>query len=175
MIRGKHVILRPVEERDLPLLARWRNAPENRRFFFSPFLINPGGQKRWYDELLADRNRLILMVDTIDGCTVGMIGLDKIDWRNQEAESGLFLLDPEQRGQGYAEEAALLMTNYAFDELNLHRLYAVVYDFNEGVIALCEFFGFQREGVLRQAAYSGGKFHDKVILGLLREEWARQA
>lgn len=171
MIKGKRVILRPVEERDLLLLARWRNDPENRRFFFSPFLINPGGQKKWYEELLADRNRLILMIDMVEGKTVGMIGLDKIDWRNQEAESGIFLLDPAERGQGYAEEAGMLMIEYAFNELNLHRLYAVIYDFNRGVIEMAKLFGFKQEGVLRQAAFTGGRFHDKVILGLLREEW----
>jgi len=174
MIRGKRVILRPVEERDLPLLARWRNDPENRRFFFSPFLINPGGQKKWYEELLADRNRIILMIDTVKGNTVGMIGLDKIDWRNQEAENGIFLLDPGERGQGYAEEAGVLMINYAFEELNLRRLYAVVYDFNRSVIEMARLFGFQQEGVLRQAAFAGGSFHDKVILGLLREEWQEE-
>lgn len=171
MIQGKRVVLRPVEERDLPHLARWRNDPENRRFFFSPFLINPGGQKQWYENLLKDRNRIILMIDTREGQTVGMLGLDKIDWRNQEAESGIYLLDPAERGKGYAEEAGLLMIDYAFRELNLHRLYAVIYEFNRGVIAMAELFGFQREGVLRQSAFSAGKFHDKVILGLLREEW----
>jgi len=171
VIQGKHVILRPVEERDLPLLAAWRNTPENRRFFFSPFLINPGGQRKWYEDLFADRNRVILMIDTLDGQTVGMLGLDKIDWRIGEAESGIYLLDPEERGKGYAEEAGLLMINYAFEELNLRRLYAIIYDFNQGVIELCKFFGFEQEGILREAAYTGGKFHDKVIMGLLREEW----
>lgn len=171
MIQGKLVRLRPVEERDLPLLARWRNAPENRRFFFSPFLINPGGQSKWYEDLLADRSRVILMIDTHAGQTVGMLGLDKIDWRIGEAESGIYLLDPTERGKGYAEEAGLLMINYAFEELGLRRLYAVIYDFNEGVIAMSKFFGFRQEGILRQAAFTGGRFHDKVIMGLLREEW----
>jgi RimJ/RimL family protein N-acetyltransferase len=170
MIQGKRVVLRPVEERDLQLIVRWRNHPENRRFFFSPFLINPGGQKRWYEELLVDRNRILFMIDTVEGQTVGMLGLDKIDWRNQEAEFGLFLLDPEQRGLAFAEEAGDMLIDYAFQELNLHRLYAVVFDFNQGVINLAKFGGFQQEGVLRQAAFAGGKFHDKVIVSLLRGE-----
>jgi len=170
MIKGKKVLLRPVEERDLPLLVRWRNAPENRRFFFSPLLINPGGQKKWYEELLADRGRLLFVVDTVEGQTVGVMGLDKIDWRDQEAESGQILFDPDQRGQGYAEEAMCLGLDYAFEELNLHRVYALVYASNPA-ITLFKLFGFQEEGVLRQAVFSGGRFQDKVILGLLREDW----
>ncbi len=174
MIQGKLVVLRSVEERDLPLLAKWRNAPENRRFFFSPYPVNPGGQKKWYEGLLADRSRLMLMVDNRAGEPVGVIGLDHIDWRNQEAEFGQIMLDPAQRGSGCAEEAALLLIAFAFDELNLHRLFAVVYDYNRGVVAGLKAAGFQVEGVLRQAAFSQGKFHDKVVLGLLREEWERE-
>jgi len=171
MIKGKQVLLRPVEERDLPLLVRWRNNPEDRRLFFSPFLISEGGQKQWYERLLADQARMLFMIDTLEGEAVGTIGLDGIDWRNQEAELGQFYIDPEVRGRDYPLEATVLIIEYAFDELNLHRLYGAFYDFNRGPMAMAEFFGFRREAVLRQAAFAGGEFHDKVILGLLREEW----
>jgi RimJ/RimL family protein N-acetyltransferase len=171
MIVGEQVILRPVEERDLPLLVRWRNDPINRRYFFSPFLISLGGQEKWYKELLADRNRVLFMIDTQAGQAVGMVGLDRIDWRIGEAEGGLWLLDPDERGRGYAEEAGDLLLHYAFEELNLRRIYAIIYSFNKGVIALVKMSGFKQEGILRQAAFTGGKYYDKVIMGLLRDEW----
>jgi RimJ/RimL family protein N-acetyltransferase len=171
MIKGKRVFLRAVEERDLPLLMRWRNAPENRRFFFSPFLISQGGQRKWYENLLADPTRIVVMVETLEGQTVGMVGVSKIDWRNQEAEAGQILFDPDFRGQGYAEEAMCLGLDYLFNDLNLHRVYSVHYAFNQGMIAFNRFFGFKDEGVLRQAGFSDGRFQDKVIMGLLREEW----
>lgn len=170
MIVGRRVRLRPVEERDLPLLAQWRNAPENRRFFFTRYLVNPGGQKQWYQALLNDRARVMLMIETLDGKVVGVGGLDHIDRRNQEAEAGQFMLDPAERGSGYAEEAAELFIRYAFEELNLNRLYGFIFDFNR-VRVLAEFFGFKEEAVLRQAVYSGGRWHDKILVGLLREEW----
>jgi diamine N-acetyltransferase len=171
MIKGKRVILRPVEARDLSLLVRWRNAPETRRYFFYPFLISESGQRKWFDGLLADRNRILLMIDTLEGKPVGMIGLDRIDWRNQMAESGQILLAPAERGRGYADEAMVLMTRYAFEELNLNRLYAKIYRFNWGVVELVKLLGFQVEATLRKAAFSGGAFRDVVIVGLLREDW----
>jgi RimJ/RimL family protein N-acetyltransferase len=171
MIKGKQVLLRPVEERDLALLVRWRNNPADRRLFFSPFLISAAGQTKWYAALLVDHSRVLFMIDTLKGQTVGTIGLDGIDWRNQEAELGQFYIDPEERGRDYPLEATVLIIEYAFEELNLHRLWGAFYCFNGGPMAMAEFFGFRREAVLRQAAFSGGKFHDKVILGLLREEW----
>lgn len=171
MIKGERVILRAVEERDLPLIARWRNDPEIARFFFSPFPINAGGQKKWYEDLLADGRRIVFMIDSLEGQAVGMLGLDNIDYRNQQAELGLVVLDPGQRERRYAREAVILTIRYAFEELNLHRLVAAMYAFNRRIIEGAQWHGFQEEAVLRQAAFSGGRFHDKVIMGLLREEW----
>ncbi len=170
MIKGKSVILRPVEERDLDVLARWRNDPANRRFVFTPFLINPGGQKKWYEALLTNHDKVLFMVDNLEGKTVGMIGADHIDWRNQECEGGPIVFDPEERSHGYAEEAIGMLIDYCFHELNMHRMYAHCYPFNK-VVEMMTWYGFQQEGVLRQAVFTEGHFCDKVILGLLREEW----
>jgi RimJ/RimL family protein N-acetyltransferase len=102
---GKKVRLRPVEERDLDQLATWRNDPVNLQYYFSPFLANPGLQNKWYEDLLANPNKVLFMVDTLEGIPVGMIGVDHIDWLNQECEGGPIVIDPEQRSHGYAEEA----------------------------------------------------------------------
>jgi RimJ/RimL family protein N-acetyltransferase len=170
---GKKVILRPVEEKDLNLLAQWRNDPQNRQFFFTHFLINPGGQKKWYESMLANPNKVMYMADTLEGKTVGSIGLDKIDWHNQECEGGPIIFAPNERSFGYAEEAIELMIRHAFDDLNLHRIYIYCYTFNK-VVELVKWFGFKEEGVLRQAVFAQGKFHDKIIVALLREEWENE-
>ncbi len=170
MLQGEKVLLRPLEERDLDLVACWRNDPNNRRFFFTTSVIYPAGQKKWYEHLITDPNRFIFMIENKAGKPVGIVGLDKIDRRNQEAEAGPGLLDPNERGRGYVEEAIELLLNYAFGELNLHRIYGSCFPFNK-IIELLKLYGFVEEGVLRQAVFTQGRFYDKVILGLLREEW----
>jgi RimJ/RimL family protein N-acetyltransferase len=170
MLKGEKVILRPVEERDLDLIVRWRNHPNNRRFFFSSIPIYPGGQKKWYEDLMVDQNRIVFMIDRLEGKTVGMIAIDNIDWHNRECEGGQLVVDPDERRLGFAEEAAHLLAQYAFEELNMHRAYVVIFPFNP-TIDLVKKMGFKEEGRLREAVYSGGKYHDKVILGMLREEW----
>ncbi len=170
MLEGRKVRLRVIEERDLERIVKWRNHPNNRRFFFSPFLLSAGGQKAWFEQLLADRNRMVFMIDTIDGKPVGMIAIENIDWRNQSAEGGQFVFDPAERRYGYAEEAIRLVITYAFDELNMNRLYCYLYSFDL-TIEMIKLYGFKVEGVLRQAAFAGGKFQDKVLMSLLKEEW----
>ena len=170
---GKKVRLRPVEERDLASFACWHNDPINLRYYFSPFLVNPGAQKKWYEEVLANPNKVLFTIETLEGAPVGFIGLDHIDWRNQACEGGPIVVAPEQRSHGYAEEAMELLFEYAFSELNLGRVYAYSYSFNP-VVELMKWYGFQVEGVLRKARFADGKFHDVVLIALLREEW-RQA
>jgi RimJ/RimL family protein N-acetyltransferase len=170
MLRGQAVVLRPVEERDLDLLACWRNDPDNRQFFFSTALIYPDGQKKWFDALIADRSRVLFIIENREGKPVGMIGLGKIDARNQECEGGPIVVAKEERQHGYAEEAIELLLKYAFEELNMNRFYCYCYPFNR-VVELMKMFGFKEEGVLRQAVFTQGQFHDKILLALLREEW----
>ena len=170
MIKGEKVNLRPVEMKDLDMFVVWRNDPASRRNFFTPLLINPGGQKNWYETLLTNQNKIIFAVDDLEGNLVGLIGMDNIDWRNQVFEGGPILFSPEERSKGYAEESIRLMINYAFMELNLRRMYVSCFPFNP-IVELMMWYGFQEEGVLRLAVYSQGKFYDKIILAILRDEW----
>jgi diamine N-acetyltransferase len=170
MLRGKKVNLRPIEERDLVSIACWRNDPRILHTFFSPFLIHPAGQQKWFENLQNDPNRLIFMIDALEGKTLGMVGLDHIDRQNQQCENGFLLMDPDNHDHHWVFEAAYLLMEYAFKGLNMHRVYSIVFAdrFEE---AWFEWTGWQKEVVLRQAVFMEDKFHDKVIWGVLREEW----
>ena len=172
MIIGHKIGLRPVEETDLEMLARWRNHPDTRRMFFTPFLLSLDGQKQWYERLLSNPARLQFMVVRLaDGKIIGTIGLDHIDYRNQEAQAGSIIIEPEGRGQSYAVDSVTTLIGYVFSELNLHRLYARAFAFNKAALKMGERAGFRVEGIARQAAFVDGEFHDVVLQAVLREEW----
>jgi len=42
---------------------------------------------------------------------------------------------------------------------------------NVGAIRAYIKAGFIAEGIMRQAFYRDGKFHDKIVMGILREQW----
>ena len=171
MLYGQTVALRPIVEEDLDVLTRWRNDPENRSLFFSPFFVALGGQKKWLERLLSDSSRLQFMVlDRADCKPVGTIGLQSIDYRNQSAELYPMLVDPDQRGRGLASDACAVLVRYAFRDLNLHRLTFRCYAFN-AVPPAIEKLGFRREARFRKAAFTRGEFHDVLLFGLLRADW----
>lgn len=78
-----------------------------------------------------------------DGCILGESGLT-IEKESSEIEIG-YMLDPPHWGQGYATEAATAVMRYAFDQLKLERLIALVRPKNERSIRVLEKLGMHRE------------------------------
>ncbi|MBI3732831.1 MAG: GNAT family N-acetyltransferase [Chloroflexi bacterium] len=172
MIVGKKVALRPIEDKDLPLLVKWRNDPRSRTRFYSTELIALSGQKKWLENLLNDPTRIQFMITRLeDGVTIGTVGLMRIDHRNQTVRPGPFIMDPAERGAQLGVEALRTILRYAFRELNMQRAYGTVFDFNRSAAMGFEAIGFKREGVARKSVWVDGEWRDAIYMGLLRDEW----
>lgn len=100
----------------------------------------------------------------------GEISLKSIRWFNRKAEIAIFILEPF-RGKGLAEQALRLLLEYVFKTMNFYRIEAEVVAYNPAAKALFEKLGFIREGVLREAKYFDGSYHDIFRYGLLAKEW----
>lgn len=61
---------------------------------------------------------------------IGRNELDFLDMVHRSAETGTELFRPEHRGKGYGTEAKHLLLSYAFDILNLHMVWSVVWEEN---------------------------------------------
>ena len=124
------------------------------------------------EELEKSSNAIAFAIRTVaDGALIGTIGFYEIEWANQGAWLGMGLGEREAWGQGYGTEALHLALQYAFDELNLHRITLTVIAYNERAIALYERVGFQREGVFREFGQRDGRWYDMYLYGMLRPEW----
>jgi RimJ/RimL family protein N-acetyltransferase len=115
---------------------------------------------------------MFIAEEVLDPCLVpiGVVGLCHHDISNRRAEISFYIGDETARGQGHARRALILLHNYGFGELNLHRIWAEAYDFNEPSIGLLKSLGYQQEGVLRQHIWYNG-WHDSIVLGLLAGDW----
>jgi RimJ/RimL family protein N-acetyltransferase len=102
---------------------------------------------------------------------IGSTGLHEIDYKNRHAVFGIVIGEKEAWGKGYGTEVTALITGYAFETLNLNRVGLEVYEDNERGIKAYERVGFTREGVLRQAMYREGRYWNKIVMSILREEW----
>ena len=170
MISGNRIALRCLEANDLALTAQWRNQSEIRRYFFDKSLISVSGQANWYEAYLRDPSRQIFVaVDGTSAEPVGMIGLYQINYRDRHAEIGSTIIGDRSRwGQGLGAEMIGLLAEYAFRDLNLHRLYAYAVQHNQASVRAKLKCGFRQEGLLREAHYADGRFQDVLLLAMTR-------
>jgi [ribosomal protein S5]-alanine N-acetyltransferase len=106
--------------------------------------------------------------DELIGC--GMIA--QINHYNRRCDLGIGLgWNKDNWGKGYASEALQAIVAYCFNELNLNRIGAEFYEFNERSIRLFERNGFRREGVFRQYIFKDGVFKDGYLYSLVRGDW----
>ncbi|PAV29712.1 hypothetical protein CIL05_10090 [Virgibacillus profundi] len=65
----------------------------------------------------------------------------------------------------------MMLLDYVFLELNLHRVSLRVFSLNEKAIHLNSKLGFKQEGAIRQSLYRNGEWHDIIHMGILKEEY----
>ncbi|NBI30851.1 GNAT family N-acetyltransferase [Chengkuizengella marina] len=81
-----------------------------------------------------------------------------------------YYLDKHQNGKGYMTEAVNLAVDYAFKELNLHRIEAGVMPDNKGSIKVLEKAGFHKEGIAKENVRINGKWEDHQILAIINNK-----
>ncbi len=94
-----------------------------------------------------------------------------LNTRHRRAELGIVIGEKAYWGQGYGSDAIRTLLRFAFEEMNLHRVYLRVYEDNARGIRAYEKCGFCIEGRLREANYRKGRYHDELIMGVLRGEF----
>lgn len=98
----------------------------------------------------------------------GSIAIEKqTDVYSHSGHLGYWIGEPFW-GKGIATKACHLITQYAFKELKLHRIYSSVFDYNKGSMRVLEKCGYQREAILKQGILKNGKMHDEHIYAKLK-------
>ena len=100
---------------------------------------------------------------------IGQCGFVKINWKNRVGELAILIGEKDCRGKGYGADAIQTLCTFGFMEMNLRKIKALVFDFNEAALRCYEKCGFQREGVLKQEIYREGAYHDVVCMALFNE------
>ena len=104
---------------------------------------------------MLDKKMFVLMV-LVDGEVAGMVDLHEIKI-NVRAEVG-YWLSGEYEGLGIITRSVEYLTEYAFTELNLHKLTILVQTENAKSSAVPKRLNFFKEGVLVEHEMSNGKF-----------------
>jgi diamine N-acetyltransferase len=163
--------LRELSREDIPVINRWRQDSEVSAGIGAPRrFINLDADLKWYDDYLARRGAEVRCAVELDGTgeLVGMVSLTRIDYVHRNAEYNAMV--GGTRGRGVGTAATKAMVHHGFFDLNLHRIYVSILRENAPSIKMCANAGFREEGVIRDGAFKNGRYHEMVLMGVLRSD-----
>lgn len=171
----KTVYFRTFEENDADLIYQWMNDDELKK-------LSTGLNRRmcrdealeWVKARMRHNNYQVFWAICAKD-TDKMIGyacLTDIHYINSSANfSGVIIGDKKyQDGMAWIE-TYLFVYEYAFERLNLNRLYGSAIDNHKTTMAMRKAMFNTREGVMRQAAFKNGKYYDVSMSSILRDEY----
>lgn len=163
----------PLDTTHVDFVTAVRTDWRNYEFFFDFHLATREQELDWITRVGNDASQvnLVMLSDDDGGRAVGTISLTSIDRRSRHAEYGRLYVDPEFRRCGFARRASMLILQYAFDELNLRRVYLRVFSDNHSASDLYRGLGFEEEGCLRQHVYKNGVYRDVTLMGMFASDF----
>jgi RimJ/RimL family protein N-acetyltransferase len=179
LFESQDLRLGPIDhEKDPAIESRWTHDSE----FMRLMETNPARPmsaatvKKQYEKLEKqieeDKNLYHFMIRAKeDDHLIGKAVLQRIEWTNGNCFLQVGIGSAEDRRKGYGTQALQMLLRFAFAELNLFRVTAVVPEYNEGALALLQKFGFTQEVCRRSALERDGRRWDLYVFGLLRDEW----
>lgn len=178
MLKGNKVLLRPIKRPDIKFFVKWFNDPEIIQYFSMHLPTTEWDEEKYIEKLSnkKEKNDVLFVIEVADNGRkkpIGKCGLVNIEYKDRHAIFGIAIGEKNYWGNNHGSEAARLLIDYGFKQLNLHRITSFVYEFNDRSIKMHKKLGFQEEGRCRKEVFKNGQFWDKIIFGLLEKEWSK--
>ncbi|OUS69948.1 hypothetical protein B1748_29895 [Paenibacillus sp. MY03] len=168
MINGERIILRALNQSDSILLLHWVNNPRLKELTGTVYPVSELEHKQWFEKKIVDQfSKIFGIEDTESKKLIGIIGLKQIDFINRNAELYIYIGEEDLWGQGLGTESVKLMVEFAFKEMNLHRIQLFAFSYNTRAIRSYEKAGFIVEGILKESVFRAGAYHDRVLMGII--------
>ena len=107
----------------------------------------------------------------VDGEFAGEINLSAVQRGPFQSAYVGYWIDEKHAGQGYMPEAVVVLAQFAFDELHLHRIQISIIPRNQASRRVVEKLGIRDEGTAVRYLEINGVWEDHVRYGLTAEEW----
>jgi RimJ/RimL family protein N-acetyltransferase len=165
----KTSLIRSLRADDAPEMARnandrdiWRNLKDQ---FPHPYSLE---HAKRFIAFCASQERESAFAITVDGRLAGVIGFEHRGdiWR-RSVEIG-YWLGRDYWGRGISSAAVRAMTDWAFLQWDINRVWAGVFSWNPASSRVLEKAGFALEGRLAKSATKDGESVDELIYAVVR-------
>ncbi|UOQ44329.1 GNAT family N-acetyltransferase [Halobacillus salinarum] len=172
LLAGERLKLTTLSDEDLHILTNWYTDSRFLRRFdaLPPKPKSFATLQEWRDQASKDNNHFLFAMREAHKF-IGYVELEGILWSQRNGWVTIGIGEELNQGKGYGTEAMELIMEYAFQELNLHRLQLTVFEYNTAAIRMYEKLGFTREGAHREFILRDGEAYDMYLYGILHREW----
>ncbi|TCS96734.1 GNAT family N-acetyltransferase [Hazenella coriacea] len=177
-LTGENIYVRPVKEEDVDALLKLELKNKDLFQLFTElrdesFYTDQGQLDRINNAVKSmkkDQSYLFLIYLKGSNEVIGEVMLFEVARQNLQSCWIGYSIDKDHNGKGYMTEAVKLVVNYAFKELDLHRIEAGVMPHNTGSIKVLLKAGFHKEGLAKKSVKINGHWEDHVMLAIVNEE-----
>ena len=162
-------MIRSWNDNDAPSIVKyanniniWRNLRDE---FPNPYTLPDA--KDFIATITAQNPETVFAIATPKEAIGGIGLIIGRDIHRYTAELGYWLAEPFWN-KGIMTEAVKLITDHAFEHLNLNRIFAQPYDRNQASMRVLEKAGFQFEGRLKGNAYKADEILDQLLYAKLK-------
>jgi len=180
MLQGLLVDLVPYSQKFLDQDHKWRNGPGV--FFWAmgdQWVVTKANieaaHRRHAEQRERGGRRIMFGMQTKDGIPIGLFGINHLNEYHRIGMLTAMIGEPDYWGGGYGTDGLLLIVDYAFDWLDLRKVWLATAGFNIRVQRQMEKVGFTLEARQSAQGYGDGEWTDGLVYGLLRDEWPGRA
>ena len=172
LVVGDKVTLRPADDTDAARFVAWFADLEVTRYLARRMAVALYQEEEFLKKVGESTNDVFWVLEA-EGRAIGATGIHGIDWLNGHARTGTVIGEKALWGRGYGSEAMRLRTDYAFRQLNLHKLSSGAFSDNEPSKRALLKAGYREIGIEREHLFRGGSWHDHWLAEVLRTDWER--
>lgn len=167
MLFTDHIRLSALEKEDLKFIHELNNNFAIMSYWFEEAYESYMELEELYFKHIHDQSERRFIIKDREDNKIGLVELTEINFVHRSCEFGI-IISPDQEGKGYATEATELATKYAFNVLNLHKVYLLVDEANESALHIYHKCGFVEEGKLIDEFYINGQYRTAIRMYIKR-------
>jgi len=172
---GKKIILRALEKSDVDDIMKYWNVYESRVGLGSVIpmssMMEEDFIKHSHEGAIKQKEYIFAIVNKETEEFLGTCGLGDFIWTSRSGVLGISIHNPDNHNKGYGTDAMDCLLRFGFNVLNLHRIELWVMEYNKRAIHIYEKLGFKEVGRKREAHYLQGKYHNIVVMDILKREF----
>ena len=178
---GRRVVLRPLVPQDFNAWSEVRRRNGEWLTQWEPLRLPHHPDPETNREVFAarcgsrDRERLAgsqyAFGIFVDGTFAGELNLNNIVRGAMQSATIGYWIDRARAGRSFMSEAIVVLAQFAFEELNLHRLEICIIPRNSNSRRVVEKLDLREEGTAQRFLEINGAWEDHVRFGFTIEEW----